>query len=68
MTPEATRAARAILKWSIRKLASEAGLAPITVFTLERGRKVAETTQTKIIAAFQRHDVEMLDNGARLVH
>ncbi len=68
LTPEACRAARAILKWSIRELASKAGLAPITVFVLERGDKVAEATQTKIVDAFRHHDVEILAKGARRVH
>ena len=52
----------------MRDLADDAGVAFSTVYVLERGDKVAETTQAKIEDAFQRHDVEILANGARRVH
>ena len=68
LSPEACRAGRAILKWSIRELARQAGIAPSTVYILERGDNVFEATGAKAIAAFQRHNVEILAKGANSVH
>ena len=61
LTPEACRAGRAILKWSVRDLAEQAGIAFSTVHLLERGESVREDTRAKIAAAFAAHDVEIID-------
>lgn len=69
LTPEANRAARAILKWSIRALASEAGIAASTVHRLEQTGIASAETTGKIVAAFDRHGVEITNGdgtGARL--
>lgn len=70
LTPEACRAARALLKWTVRDLMREAGLSPNTVTSLEAGNPVRAETAEKIIAAFERHSVEITNGdgtGARLL-
>ena len=52
LTPEANRAARAILKWSVRDLAERAGVAFSTVHLFEKNGAASETTVAKIVAAF----------------
>jgi DNA-binding Xre family transcriptional regulator len=69
LTPEACRAARAILKWSVRDLADEAEIAFSTVHLLEKGRPIRETTKEAIVLAFEKHNVEITNGdgtGARL--
>ena len=65
LTPEANRAARAILKWSVRDLADHAGIAFTTVNRFELTGTATETTKGKIIAAYSAHGVMIVDNGAR---
>ena len=70
LTPEACRAARAILKWSVRDLAANAGIAFSTVHLLERGENVRDDSKAKMVAAFAAHRVEITNGngtGARLV-
>ena len=69
LTPEANRAARAILKWSVRELADAAGLAFSTVHLFEKNGSASETTVRKILAAFEAKNVEITNGdgtGARL--
>jgi len=69
LTGAACRAARGILKWSVRDLAREAGVSPTTVNMLEADRPYREGTAEKITAAFERHRVEITNGdgtGARL--
>ncbi len=69
LTPEANRAARALLKWSIRELASQAGVASSTIHRLEQTGIAASETKAKIVAAYARHRVEITNGdgtGARL--
>jgi len=69
LTPEANRAARAILKWSVRDLAEHAGIAFTTVHRFETTGTATETTKDKIKAAYAAHDVEITNGeytGARL--
>ena len=71
LTPEANRAARAILKWSVRELADHAGVAFSTVHRLEKGEAVADETKRKIVDAFAAHRVEITNGngtGASLRH
>lgn len=63
LTPEANRAARAILKWSVRDLAEKAGIAFTTVNRFELSGTATETTKGKIIAAYQAEGVEIIDKG-----
>ncbi|WP_457584673.1 transcriptional regulator [Ensifer canadensis] len=70
LTPEANRAARAILKWSVRDLAEKAGIAFSTVHRFESTGSATASTKEKIKAAFAEHDVEITNGdytGARLL-
>lgn len=70
LTPEANRAARAILKWSVRDLAEHAGVAFSTVHRFEQTGSATNTTQQKIIQAFADNSVEITNGdgtGARLL-
>ena len=69
LTPEANRAARAILKWSVRELADHAGIAFSTVHRFETTGQASEATKDKIKAAYASHNVEITNGdgtGARL--
>ena len=69
LTPEANRAARAILRWSVRDLAEKAGIAFTTVHRFETTGTATETTKDKIKSAYAAHDVEITNGeftGARL--
>lgn len=69
LTPEANRAARAILKWSVRDVAENAGIAFSTVHRFETTGIASEATKEKIKAAYAAHDVEITNGdgtGARL--
>ncbi len=57
LTPEANRAARAILKWSVRELADHAGVAFSTVHRFEATGLATETTKDKIKAAYALYGV-----------
>lgn len=63
LTPEANRAARGILKWSVRDLAEKAGIAFTTVHRFENTGQATETTKAKIIAAYTAEGVEIIDDG-----
>ncbi len=70
LTPEACRAARAILKWTVRELADNAGTAFSTIHLLEKGNPIRPSTAEKILAAFAAHNVEITNGdgtGARLL-
>lgn len=69
LTPEANRAARAILKWSVRDLADQAGIAFSTVHRFENTGLATETTKEKIKTAYAAHHVEITNGdftGARI--
>lgn len=57
LTPEASRAGRALLKWSIRELADNADLAFSTVFKFEDTGKGSKKTQKKIKSALEKWGV-----------
>jgi transcriptional regulator with XRE-family HTH domain len=69
LTPEACRAGRAILKWSMRDLAAESGVAWTTINQLENGKPVRASTEERLAEAFAAHGVEITNGdgtGARL--
>lgn len=72
VTPEACRAGRAILKWSMRELAERSGVAWTTVNRLEAGASARDATAAKILAAFEAEGVELTTDadrtGAMLVY
>jgi hypothetical protein len=70
LTPEACRAARGILKWSVRDLAQAADLAFTTVHRFEQTGSATDRTKLKMIDAFAENDIEIIDQervtGAKL--
>jgi transcriptional regulator with XRE-family HTH domain len=70
LTPEANRAARGILQWSVRDLAKHSGVAFSTVHRFEKTGIATETTLAKIMEAFAANHVEITNGdgtGARLL-
>lgn len=65
VTPEACRAGRAILKWSMRDLAERSGVAWTTINRLEAGVGARDATAAKITAAFQAEGVELVTDENR---
>jgi len=65
VTPEACRAGRAILKWSMRDLAEHSGVAWTTINRIEAGTEARDTTAAKIIEAFADRGVELVTNNDR---
>jgi len=69
LTPQANRAARAILQWSVRELAERAGVAFSTVHRFEKTGSCSPTVEEKIKAALALERVEITNGvgtGARL--
>ncbi len=69
LTPEACRAARGLLGWTIRDLMKQAGVSPNTVINLERGGTVRPETEAKLVEAFAAFGVEITNGegtGVRL--
>lgn len=65
LTPEAQRAARALLSWGVRDLAAASGVAWTTVSQFENGRPMRHSTAAKILAAFDAHGVELITDENR---
>ncbi|HYG27634.1 MAG TPA: helix-turn-helix transcriptional regulator [Caulobacteraceae bacterium] len=65
LSPEACRAARAILRWSVADLVHEANVSPNSVQKIESGDPVRQTTVDRIISAFKRNGVETVGYGAQ---
>lgn len=71
LTPAACRAGRALLKWGVRDLASEAGLSQATVVAFEAGKAHISSTAEAISAAFAAAGVEITNGtgtGAKLLN
>ena len=72
LTAAACRAARGILKWSLRDLEVESGVSLKTLNKFERSLvKTKAETKTRIKDAFLRHNVEIINTtgtGVRLLH
>lgn len=69
LTPQACRAARALLGWAISDLVREAGTSPNAISRLENGGSVRSATALKIVTTFARHGVEITNGdgtGVRL--
>ena len=62
LTPEASRAARGLLNWSLKDLADKAGVAFTTISQFENGRPAFAKTGAKITATFAAHGVTLIDN------
>ena len=65
MTPQACRAARALLDWSMRDLAAESGLSLGAVMRLEADQaRPRKSTVEGARAAFLAHGVQIVDEAA----
>lgn len=65
LTPEASRAARGLLNWSLKELAEKAGVAFTTISQFENGRASYGSTAAKIAAAFDAEGVDLMADGER---
>lgn len=65
ITPQACRAARALLGWSMRDLASQSGVSLGAVNRLEGGEaKPRRGTAKRVVDAFAAHGVQIVDEPA----
>lgn len=70
LTSEASRAARGLLRWSMRDLEVRAGVSLPTLLKLENGRPVSPEVAARVAAAFEAAGVSLLNDskpGARVV-
>ena len=65
LTPEASRAARGLLSWSLKDLAEKAGVSFTTISQFENGRPAYGSTAAKIVAAFEAEGVELVADDDR---
>ncbi len=66
LTPEASRAGRALLGWSMRDLAERSGVSLGAVNRLEGGETASRgATAAKIVAGFEAHGVELVAGDDR---
>jgi transcriptional regulator with XRE-family HTH domain len=64
LTPEAMRAGRALLKWTMRDLASKSGVGLVTINAIENGRPYRDGTAETLVATFASHGVDLLNGDA----
>ncbi len=60
LTPEASRAGRGLLGWTLERLATESGVGFGTLSRFENGRALRTATAAKIAAAFAAEGVELI--------
>jgi transcriptional regulator with XRE-family HTH domain len=65
LSPEASRAARGLLNWSLKDLAERSGVAFITISKFENGRPAFPATVEKLAAAFAAAGVEIVGADGR---
>jgi transcriptional regulator with XRE-family HTH domain len=65
LTPEASRAGRGLLNWTLKDLAERAGVAFTTISQFENGRPSYGSTAAKIAAALEAHGVEVIADEER---
>lgn len=72
ITPEASRAARGLLGWSLQDLARAAGMTYESLSRFENGRTMRDANAAKIAQAFEAEGIELIleedRTGAILVH
>lgn len=72
LTPEATRAARGLLGWTLQDLARATEVSFETLSRFENGRPMRQSTADRIAAAFAAEGVELVGDdegtGAMLVY
>lgn len=64
LTPARCRQARALLGWTVARLAAMAGLTAPTVLRFERGERVTPATAQGLHAAIEAAGVELVRDGA----
>jgi len=64
LTPEACRAGRALVRWTVRELGEKAGIRGEAISAFETGRPMRETNRAKVAAVFEAAGVEILNGGA----
>lgn len=64
LTPEACRAARALLSLTVRQLGERAGIAFETINKFENGRPMREANRDKLSEVFEAAGVEILNGNA----
>ncbi len=64
LTPEACRAARALLAITVRELGDKCGVAFETINKYENGRPMRDTNKAKIVAVFESYGIEILNGDA----
>lgn len=70
LTPDACRAARALLRWGVRDLAEHANVGVASVARYEAGDPLRQDTIDKLQEAFEANGVEITNGrgtGARLL-
>ena len=70
LTPEAMRAARALLSLTTQQIAPKLGVSPTTLNQLEQGNGVRASTEARIVNALETLGVEILNGdapGARMI-
>lgn len=69
ISPEGSRAGRALLNWSLDDLADRSGVTRDSISRFERGRPIRHSTALALVTAFRSSGVEILAGdhpGARL--
>lgn len=69
LTPQAMRAARALLGLTIQEIAPQIGVSPTTLNAVEKGEAVRASTEAKILGGLERLNIEITNGdgtGARL--
>lgn len=69
LTPQACRAARALLQWTVRDLGAKADIRGEAISAFENGRPMREANRRRVTEVFAAHGVEILNGdspGARL--
>ena len=59
LTPEACRAGRAILRWTVAHLAETAGVSTGLVAKIEHGGPIQDETRRRIVASFRQAGIEI---------
>lgn len=64
LTPEGSRAGRALLNWSVRELGSKAGISGESISAFENGRPMRESNKGRVLEVFSAEGVEILNGDA----
>ena len=64
LTPEACRAARALLRWTVRDLGERVTISGESISAYENGRPMRESNRRKLVEVFTAEGVEILNGDA----